>query len=383
MEADSGMGIPFEGIATFFLFIIGVPAFVLQFISPEERRVVLGRRFLFEMGLFILLALLVVGAALVVKAGPGQAFSDEAVWGPMYLLLFAVSIGVIIRIPNHYGRREQIVKDLKRRASRNLSENGRFDEGALADLAGLGKQCGSGQEQELVLQALDELVNEACCCSHYRAGMLELIIDETVNMLVSRPHPEDFQSFRTAVSLLRRIVISSPREAGMESLTDHQRAVRALSALGQAVLSQVGYSIGVDYILMGYEEALSLALLNHPSLLTDVSQALTETGAVALESKHYLFAVAALERLLSIVEDSQAGHDEANTDMLGLLAHFWTGSLSSHAFAELRLERVKAAVQPLELALESACKHCQITMEFDTADKIIAMARDLEDQAQR
>jgi hypothetical protein len=224
------------------------------------------------------------------------------------------------------------------------------------------------------------LVKEACSCSDYRAGTLETIIDETVNILISRPHPEDFQSFRTAVSLLRRIVTQDCTTGETENLVDHQRAVRALSALGQAVLSQVGYSIGIDYILMGYEGALSLALLNHPQLLTDVSQALFETGSVALDSKNYLFAVAALRRLLSIFEENNPVPPEASVDTLGLLAHFWTAedSPSSRLFAEQCLERLNLKGEALQSALEATREHCQITMEFETADKIMVMEKDLQ-----
>jgi hypothetical protein len=373
------MEIPFEGIIAFFLFIIGVPAFVLQFISPEERRVVLKPRFWKEMGFFLFLAFLIVIIAVIVRAMQEDNSLENWIWGFMYLGLFLVTLWVAYRIPNHYGRREQIVTDLENQVSRSLQDKGRLEERPLADLIGLGKQCDSGQEQELVLKALDELVEQACNCSKYRAGMLETVIDETVNMLISQPHPEEFHSFLIAINLLTRIVTSDQMPGGLENLVDHQRAVRALSALGQTMLSQVGYSIGEDFILMGHVETLNLAYLKHPELLTDVSQALFETGSVALDSKNYLFAVAAMERLLTIVEDNQPVPDEASVDMLGLLAHFWTASTSSRAFAEMRLERVKAGIEPLEEALEKATKHCQMTMEFETADKIMVMEKDLQE----
>jgi hypothetical protein len=377
------MDIPFDGIAPFFLFIIGVPAFVLQFISPEERRVVLKWPFWRDTIIFTGLAFAIVTLVLVFRNSLQALLGEGWIWGLMYLFLFLVAAGVAIYIPIHYGRREQIIKDLGKRACQPLKNNGRFKEDSLAALIGLGKQCGSGEEQELVLQALVRLVENACRCEHYRAGMLENVIDEIVAMLISRPHPEDFQSFKTAVGLLRCIVTSNCLPGGGNNLIDHQRAVRALSALGQAVLSQVDYSIGIDYVLMGYEEALSLAMLNHPALLTNVSQALFETGAVALNSNHYLFAVAALRRLLSIFENTDPVPAEARVDTLGLLAHFWTAndnnSPSSRSFAKKCLERLKLDDKVLQSALDEARQHCQMTMEFETADKIMVMAKDLQE----
>jgi hypothetical protein len=375
------MEIPFDGIVTFFLFIIGVPALVLQFLSPEERRVVLGRRFWLDCILFVVLALAVVLIFVGCRGGILKLVGKDWIWGLMYFCLFVVAGLDGFYIPYHYGRREQIVRDLSRRAGWQLKNGGTFDQKALADLVGLGKQCASGEEQELVLKALDGLAEQACRRANYRPGMLETIIEETVNMLSSRPHPEDFQSFRSAVSLLRRIVTYNPPPGSMENLVDQQRAVRALSALGQTVLSQVGDSTGVDYILMGYEETFNLALLNHPGLLTDVSQALLETGAVALDSRHYLFAVAALNRLLFIFEETTPMPDEGRVDMLGLLAHFWTASddasSSSRLFARRCLGRLHLDAAALQSALQQAARHCQYTMQFDTADRLIRMAEDI------
>jgi Ca2+/Na+ antiporter len=376
------MNIPFEGIATFLLFIVGVPAFVLQSITPEERRVVLARPFWRDTLLFLGAAVVLVFLALVFRNEIAQLVGQGWIWGFLYFLLFLVVAGDAIYIPNHYGRREQIIKGLGKLASQPLKKQGRFDEHGLSALVGLGKQCESGEEQELVLLALDKLVEQACSCENYRPGMLETVIDEVVAMLISRPRPEDFQSFKTAVGLLRRIVTSNCTPGGNENLVDHQRAVRALSVLGQAVLSQVGYSIGIDYILMGYEEALNLALLNHPDLLTDVSQALFETGAVAIDSSHYLFAVAALRKLLLVFENTSPVPAEARVDTLGLLAHFWTAndntSPSSRLFAEKCLERLGWEGAALQTALEQARQHCLFTMEFETADKIMIMAKDLQ-----
>jgi hypothetical protein len=117
-------------------------------------------------------------------------------------------------------------------------------------------------------------------------------------------------------------------------------------------------------------------------MLTDVTQSLLEVGAVALDHGHYLFAVASFQRLLTIVEDMPSRSDEALADLYGLAAHFWSSGISSREFVERRLSRIEACANDcFPSALEKARLHSQMTMRFDTADKLSQMAEDLSSKS--
>ena len=158
-------------------------------------------------------------------------------------------------------------------------------------------------------------------------------------MLATRPVAEDVQNYQVAVSILTTI-LSAEKADRQCTLIDQQHAVRALSALGETFLADINLSVGTDPILMDYEEALGLAVSHHPEMLTDVTQSLLEVGAVALDHGHYLFAVAAFQRLLTIVEDTPSSSDEARADLYGLTAHFWSSGMSSREFIQRRLARI-------------------------------------------
>jgi hypothetical protein len=189
-------------------------------------------------------------------------------------------------------------------------------------------------------------------------------------MLASRPAPEDIPNYQLAVSILITI-LSAPKA---DTLIDQQHAVRALSALGQTLVTEIVVSVGTDHIIMDYVEALGLAVARHQSMLTDVTQSLLEVGSVALEHGHYLLAVASLERTLSIIEDHAQKPDEALADLLGLTAHFWTSGVSGKEFSQSRFQRIEACLRDtFPRALEKAKLHSQMTMRFDTADKLAEM----------
>ena len=244
----------------------------------------------------------------------------------------------------------------------------------------IGKQSQAGPDRQVILIALSEIAHETCFHPDYRGDALETLIDGLTNMLSTRPAAEDIPNYQIAVSVLTTILSTGGKMDmdGTASLIDQQHAVRAVSVIGQTFLSEINVSVSANHILMDYEEALGLAVYRHPAMLTDVSQSLLEVGAAALEHGHYLFAVATLERLLSILEESSNYSEEALADLLGLMAHFWAAGESSHEFAQSRLSRVKVCLkETLPRSIEKARLHSQMTMRFDTADKLSQMKKDL------
>jgi hypothetical protein len=197
-------------------------------------------------------------------------------------------------------------------------------------------------------------------------------------MLTTRPTIEDAQNYQIAIWTLN-IILSRKMDNGKNRKSvDQFHAVNALSTLAQVMLIQMSHSTEINYISIDFQEALGLVASLHSDLLPDVTQALLEMGSVALEHEHYLFAVATMERILNLIEGNLPVTPKAQAEMLGLVAHFWASGGSSKEFITNRLGRVKACInESLSIALEKAKLHSQMTMRFDTADRLAQLATDL------
>jgi len=381
--------IPFDGIITLFVFLVGIPALVFQLMDPEIRRVVLKRRnFWIETPLYILAAVVIVTASIFIHAWLSTLDKDGAwvgwVWSLMFLLLFSVTALVAIRVPFHYGRRENIVYVLKHEAVGYLRKNGSLPDLAMSDLIDLAKQSDPGKDRELILSAFNDLVVAVCSHPRYRGDALETLINELVNVLTSEPDPEDLRNFQSAAGIMTNIIALDGENEQSISLKDRQHAVRALSVLEQTILSHFTLSLGADYILMGYVQVLGLAADRFPIMATDVSQAFFEIGSLAIEKKQTLIAASAMEKLLSLASRNPPIQSELVADLLGLTAHFWTAGFSNREFACERLAEIQYYLgSPLQENIMLASLHCQKTMQFETADKLVKMAEDLRAQKTR
>lgn len=373
--------IPFDGIITLLVFLVGIPALVLQFMAPDVRRVTMEKvTFPTEVRKWGVIALLIIIFFIIIA----YIFTpfQQVIWFVMFVLLVGIVAAATIQVQYRYGWREVVVTTLMRTVIEKLHKNsGHLDRGALERLIEVGKQSDSGPDREVVLKAMRDLTTQTCFYKEYKGDALEILIDGLVKMLATRPTAEDIPNYQIAVGILTTI-LSAGNADQENSLIDQQHAVRALSALGQTFL-EINLSVGTDHILMDYEEALGLAVSHHPAMLTDVTQSLLEVGAVALERQHFLFAVATFERLLSIIEENQSS-SEAVADLLGLTAHFWKAGDSSNDFAHRRLGRIKKIIKgSFPRALRQAKLHSQMTMRFDTADKLAQMAKDVQGEEQK
>lgn len=366
--------IPFDGIITLLIFLIGIPALVLQFMAADVRRVIMKKitipQEVVNWG-FVAASVVVISIILAEFSN----VSSDLIWSLMFLSLLWIVGNATVQVQYKYGWREVVIDSLKKSVIQKLYlSGGRLDTDDLANLLEIGKQSEAGADREVVLKALLEITNQACSHDSYHGDALVSLIDGLVKMLSIRPLAEDMQNYQVAVDILTTVLSAGSVDRNSK-LIDQQHAVRALSALGQTFLSQIKLSISTDHIMIGYEEALGLAVSQQPAMLSDVTQSLLEVGSIALENKHYLFAVASLERLLSIIENNAQRSNDALADLLGLSAHFWTESISSKEIVRRRLHRIKECLNsPLFEMLNLAVNHAQMTMRFHTADKIIEMS---------
>jgi hypothetical protein len=379
--------LPFDAIGSLFIFLIGVPALVVQSIPPEVRHVVARRwqRLLLETGLPVVVAAAAVGLGLLrhalwpadaVAIGGGGLFGRVPLppagpwtWVIVIAVMFATATYTAMRIPHRYGRRSMIIRSLEKESFKHS----KLIEHSLDDLIVLGRQSESGQDKELVLQALYRLATKMYDLRDYRGDRLEALIMGLVDMLVPASQPGNAQNFSTAAQILQHITKSAkPRSPDVLS------AIQALGSLGQAALIHAG-PLNIRPTVMKYVQALGLTVNRHPAHTTDVSQALFEVGVVAVQKRQILIAMAALAELLNLVQANKPARAELVTDLLGLIAHFWTAGETACEYVRGKLaEIVDSFALPLDEALEQARRHCAQTTQFQVADNLGQLSRDLQ-----
>ncbi|MGE5376187.1 MAG: hypothetical protein ACM3XO_14105 [Bacteroidota bacterium] len=381
------MDIPFDGILTLLIFLVGIPAIILQLISAAERRAVINREDL-DVKKFLRNALFVIIFVLILQFVRMFLFSslqdalknfvEQIIWLILFGSLFYFVMKVSKQIPEQYGRRERIIEKLKQEVINDVIQKSRIEGGSFRDLASLGKQCEPGQEREMVVDAFKDIVKATLKTPEYNGDSFEPLINEIVHMLASNPEPRDLENYNSAIKLLSEIMsVKVPSETD----NDKQRAVHAVSELGRTLIIHFK-SVERDNIILDYTDSLELALLTSRKMLTEVSQALFEIGICAVDEKQDIVVVASLDKLTTLAECYPPLSNEFVADMLGLLAHFRAMEGSREEFSWTKFREVKEYLpDDLLLSLENASNHCQRTMYFDVADELSQMAEILQNQA--
>lgn len=370
--------ISFDVVVSLLLFLVGVPVLVLQFMSPEIRGVLkVETKIILITGLYLLLC--VAAIALAIYLEETGVLSEPWIWVYMYATLFAIVGFSSATVLTRYGLRENVLRKLSDKILKDLPKTGKPNEERLRELIEIGKQSDPGPHREMILESMNILVDAICKDKNYKGDSLENLIIGIVHVLATRPTVEDTRNYQTAAGILTTILSSKVGNGNESKFVDQFHAVNAMSTLGQTMLAQDDFSTEADYILMDYEEALGLVVTVHPELLPDVTQALLSMGSVALQHRRYLFAVATLERMLTLVESNELVAIKPLSELIGLTSHFWAEGGSSKDFIETRIPRLsKLASGNLTNVIEQAAKRFQMTMRFGTADKLTQMAKDLK-----
>jgi hypothetical protein len=364
--------IPYDAMVTLLVFLVGVPAIVLQTLPSEVRRVV-AKRWGF------LLADLAAPVLFAVAISLGGIFAPRfepwltrVTWTGVLGILVLTTMFTVFRILGRYGRRVSIVRALEREVGRRVRRTGRLREASLADLVDLGRQSQPGREKEMVLESLRSLCASVCAHPRYRGDSFEDLTLGVVDMVTTQPLPGNGQNLTTATRIMQDIIVGYERSHtnGTAQLkhADLIGAIRALSRLGRS-----SFAAGSEAVSLSIVQAAASA--RAPRAAIFVSQALFEVGIAALEADQILVAMSATEKLMSLVEAQKPAKGELVADTLGMLAHFYASGETGRQFARLRLERMEACLaDPLAMALDAATAHCAQTTQFRTADQLRHLA---------
>lgn len=376
------MQIPFDGILTLLVFLVGIPAIILQLISVAERRAVIKKQGL-DVQSFLKKAIVVVLIGLLFQflfmfflenyKDVIRNFVEQFIWLCIFGTLFYLVIKISEQIPEQYGRREKIVEKLTHDVLNESKRKGHIAGGTFNDLANLGKQCEPGQEREMIINAFKDLVKSMLASPEYKGDSFESLIEELVHMLVANPEAKDLSNYDTTIKILSA-VLSADNRPGTDD--DKQRALHAISKLGRTLIIHFK-SVERDNIILDYVDSLEFALTKR-EMLTEVSQALFEIGVCAVKEGQDFIVVAALDKMTSLAENYSPLPDEFVADMLGLLASFWAKGGSRKELANLKLEEVKKLLsKDLVLSFEDTRSHYMKTMYFDVADELTDMMKTL------
>jgi hypothetical protein len=368
MQAD----VPYDALTTLLVFMVGIPAVVLQSLAPEVRLVVARRwaRLLLDVGLPVALSLGIITLAMVAEV---RGSAIDWTWPAVLAALFAIVGFTAFRIPRSYGRRDAVVRSLAREISGPVAAKGLLAGASLYDLIELGKQSAPGREKEWVLSALMDLTDAVCHHPLYNGDRLDDLVLGVVDILPSEMTTGGLQNYATATGILRVIVARTPPpHTPSFKQVDLIRAIRALSTIGRVALTSRSEDVplGVVQVLGSVPSGRAESF---------ASQALFEVGIVAIERDQMLIAMAALDNLMTLVELHRPAGGELVADTLGLLAHFFSDGETAHTYASVRLERLRDDLEEnLTDAIERAAEHCARTTQFRTADRVQRMGRELE-----
>ena len=377
------MEIPFDGLLTLLIFLVGIPALILQMISAAERQAVMKKQSL-DVRISLLKALAFIIIGFVIQFSLEYYFNKtdwklairQFVWVGLFGVLFYQVLQISWKIPEQYGRRDKIIEKLVKETKNETFSKlvPRVGGETFTDLANLGKQCEPGPEREMVVNALKDLVLEIVMNKKYKGDSFEELIEELVHMLVSNPEPKDLCCYDTTIKILSAILSAN---GSVDSDSDKRRTLHAISKLGRTLLEHFE-SVEADNIILDYVDSAEFAILNGAEMLTEVSQTLFEIGVCAIKLDQDFIAVAALDKLIVLAENRSPLPDEFVVDLLGLLSHFWMMDGSRKEFAIQKLDEIKELLpKGIKKSLDGAKAHCLKTMYFDTADNLEKMKKGL------
>lgn len=373
------MSLPLDSIATIFIFLIGLPAILLQTLPSEVRHTVLKERrqvALFTLGPIVVAVMVVaLGVYFTHPLGPLGRLGErgmEVVWFTITTALLFVCGGGALLLTERW-RRVSVVARLRRAAGRGIALFGRPLEEDLCTLVELGMQSRGGEDKNLVIAALDELVTSTQALDSYDGAQLEELIKGLEDVLVGGPYKASAANFKAGAELLERLVWES-RDA--DDSDDLKMAVQLAAILGRDAMR---YEQPHDQIK--FVEILAFAGEGRDiGYACWASQALLEVGSQAIESGRTLVAMTALSKLENLVLAHSPVEGELAFDFVGLIAHFHAQELTGRDYGKPYLD-ASLFRDPLPEVIRQARAACIQGARFRTGDYLARLLADIDAEA--
>jgi hypothetical protein len=367
------MELPLDAIATIFIFMIGLPAILLQTLPAEIRRTVLQERkqevAFFTIGPIVLAsAMVAVGMGLTAPAGGGE--SEEAamaraelIWLGLVAALLVIS-GASALLFTERWRRASVVNHLHWAAARGIPSRGRPIEEVLRTLVDLGIQSQAGQDKGLVIDALARLTRQTQACEGYDGAQLEDVITGLEDIFTAGAHVGSANNFLASAELLLELIMDGGDRTHSDDL---KAAVQAVSLLGRGSLAHEQSHIQIKFL-----DALGWA--GDAGGASWASQAMFEIGGEAFESNNILVAMTALSKLETLVMRYSPVGGEIASDFIGLMAHCWGRGETGRMYCQRFLESAgEFFADPLPEVIRKAREECMNKARFTTGNHLARM----------
>jgi hypothetical protein len=370
------MSLPLDSIATIFIFLIGLPAILLQTLPSEVRHTVLKERrqvALFTLGPIVVAVMVVaLGVYFTHPSGPLGKLGErgmEVVWFVITTALLFVCGGGALLLTERW-RRVSVVARLRRAAGRGIALFGRPLEEDLCTLVELGVQSRGGEDKNLVIAALDELVTSTQALDGYDGAQLEELIKGLEDVLVAGPYKASAANFKAGAELLERLVWES-RDA--DDSDDLKMAVQLAAILAREAMryEQPHDQIKFVEVLAFAGEGRNIGYAQW------ASQALLEVGSQAIESGRMLVAMTALSKLENLVLANPPVEGELAFDFVGLIAHFHAQELTGRDYGKPYLDAALFR-DPLPEVIRQARAACIQSARFRTGDHLARLLADID-----
>ena|GEM_PF-4465407 len=370
-------------IATsFFVFVMGVPAFVFQTFVAGNLRDVYHERLtkawpiVFGISIIIVIALFIIGNTAIDKyiSGDNQHFVPLIVIGLLFLLVILASWYLWSHFDSPYGIEKRLSENIVKTAKKNY-ENGHseaFDKD-LEHLGIMAVEVRNGASKKYFLEQCEKLV--------------EFIID-----LQKKADPKDRRSVYRLRHIIKEIICVSVTNNGENISTNNQKqALDLLSHIYNKLGSAGRHSNLIPLIAHCLKEIALHALRqqNHGVIMDAMEKIGDMRGrykelfiiankALFWENRHEP-AVVAVRKL-----EAALRKDEKDAKVRQLAYHCWLGLVANmHAkggalreFARESLDKSPQALQPTHL--DDAYRYFFKNLGyFDTADAVRALRREL------
>ncbi len=357
-----------------FVFSIGIPALITQVIAQEDVRYFAYRM---QKKTWLISCVLIFAVSLLFvwwlhPSNNEELSAKRSLIAAVIVTLTSCLVIFFSPISRGFGR-ETIIRNFRKNLFKSLKKENSLDERIIDDLKYLGENGDPGQEKELVLQVISDLVDHLKTSNQYTGDQLDRLIHSIPAILTYRKKPGNDGNFEMAARILRKIRHDLPKDE-MPSTTDQITAISMIK------------SLGTEAVIMGLEKAPFAFLELTESGFEDLA---FEIGLSALRNGRFRLAVAALRKLETLNENGETiSNNEVTAYQIGLLAHFSVSGISSCQHAERTLSEISTYCSPsLKDCLDFAFDyHCE-NLRFDTADCVAvlrhAIGNDVQDLHQR
>lgn len=367
---ESWAAVYFEVTAGILIFGVGLPSLVLQGIVHEDvRRIVYRHRKWLRLGIFFIFVFAFIALSFVWIFHPAaQDQSNRYISTGLINTLSAGIMTVVILslVPFSYWlgsyRRDRLLNYLGKKCKNRIRRAGSPDEAMLADLRYLGEQGEAGLEKDHALKILEQLANEIQKRIAYSGNGLESIVQAIEATLYSG----DVKNFLYATQILQKLIIRL-QQKNLADAPDMGAILRVLQRVGGMALE-----LDSELAALAIRDIVSLVGQKTDGAFQLSNAILFELGVKSLEKKRFLFAVAILSRLETMIMIDSPLKPEKAVNYFGLLAHFWYAGVAVKERARLSLKKLQGQAEIRE-CLQTAKKHHAAQTQFDTVDKLDAL----------